>query len=68
MLRIGMGCFLAAFVVDSGRPVQAQARPSCTYEQCVAACQKMGGGGRQFGCSGYCDKAIRERKARGQCK
>ncbi len=41
---------------------------SCTYETCMAACQKAGGGNKQGGCSGWCDKTIRERQQSGVCK
>lgn len=69
MLRIASGCFLAAFILGAN-PANAQKSRgyTCTYETCLAACQKTGGGGRQGGCSGYCDKAVRERKASGACK
>ena len=41
---------------------------SCTYDTCMAACQKSGGGNRQGGCSTWCDKTIRERQQSGVCK
>ena len=40
----------------------------CTYDACIAACQKLGGGNKQGGCSAYCDKTIRERQQSGVCK
>lgn len=69
MLRIVSGCFLAVFILGAN-PANAQ-KPrgqACTYEACVESCQKTGGGGRQGGCSTYCDRTIRERKASGVCK
>lgn len=40
----------------------------CTYDACMVACQKLGGGNKQGGCSAYCDKTIRERQQSGVCK
>lgn len=40
----------------------------CNYDACMAACQKLGGGNKQGGCSAYCDKTIRERQQSGVCK
>ncbi len=69
MLRIVSSCFLAAFVLGA-HPAYAQKSKgqACTYEGCLEACQKLGGGGRQGGCSTHCDRTIRERKASGVCK
>ena len=66
MLRIVIGMSFAALVVGAV-PAQAQKR-ACTYEECMSACIKLGGGSRQGGCSGFCDKQTRERKASGMCK
>ncbi|MBN8982115.1 MAG: hypothetical protein J0I29_12705 [Rhizobiales bacterium] len=61
---IGFSVFLTAFVTMNA-PAKAV---SCTYETCMAACQKAGGGNKQGGCSGWCDKTIRERQQSGVCK
>ncbi len=69
MLRIVLGLSVATVLVSGGPALAQKAKgPSCTYETCLAACTQMGGGSRQGGCSGYCEKTIRERKASGVCK
>lgn len=59
--------FLGAFVTAAVPAVPAKA-VSCTYETCMSACQKAGGGNKLGGCSGWCDKTIRERQQSGVCK
>ena len=68
MLRFGsiIG-FSALLIAFSAMNAQAQ-RVSCTYDSCMAACQKAGGGNRQGGCSAYCDKTLKDRKLSGVCK
>lgn len=60
----GFGFLLMVFFAGN-TPANAV---SCTYDTCMVACQKAGGGNKQGGCSGYCDKTIRERQQSGVCK
>ncbi len=60
----GLGVLAIVFLAGS---VPAEAI-TCTYESCMAACQKLSGGGRQGGCTTWCDRTIRERKQSGVCK
>ena len=66
MHRIVFGFFFAVLLAGAV-PVKAHA-VSCTYETCMAACQKAGGGNKLGGCSAWCDKTIRERQQSGVCK
>ena len=66
MMRIVVGIVFAALVMGAV-PAHAQ-RVTCSYDTCLATCQKLGGGNKQGGCSGYCDKTIRERRQSGVCK
>lgn len=57
----------ACAVIGLSFPHEAKA-VSCTYDTCIAACVKSGGGNYGGGCSAYCEKALKERQASGVCK
>ncbi len=68
MIRIVIGVSVAVLLAGAA-PAQAQKKTSnCDYTTCMNSCQKAGGGNRQGGCSGFCDKRIRDSARDGLCK
>jgi hypothetical protein len=67
MLKLLHGTIAALVILLSPAVTSSVARADswgCSAEKCLVVCQKAGG----KNCSGYCDKALREKQQSKVCK